>query len=312
MGWVSVDARPQHPQLPDEDAAEEALADEATAPASSTLQVVAVGSLAVGDRVRVTWSERETHDGSVVDTRSELASNRGIATVSYAQINYDDGDLAWVDEGWEVRRIGWLVEAPAVAASAEEVVPEVAASVEVVQEEEEEEEEEEVERIHEVERIVEYRMRRGTDEFKVRWLGHSASHDTWEPYENLGASVKRMATKMKKKKAATPMTEAAPATKAASRKRKKATGSAAVPAPGSATASSAAASSMALVATENAHERECGICNEPLSLNYITAIQPCGHAQYCRGCLDQWTIVKRCRTCPECRVKIRSYGRIFL
>ena len=169
-----------------------------------------------------------------------------------------------------------------------------------------------MERIHEVERIVEYRMRRGTDEFKVRWLGHSASHDTWEPYENLGASVKRMATKTKKKKAATPMTEAAPATKAASRKRKKATGSAAVPAPGSATASSAAASSMALVATENAHERECGICNEPLSLNYITAIQPCGHAQYCRGCLDQWTIVKRCRTCPECRVKIRSYGRIFL
>ena len=288
------------------------MADEATAPASSTLQVVAVGSLAVGDRVRVTWSERETHDGSVVDTRSELASNRGIATVSYAQINYDDGDLAWVDEGWEVRRIGWLVEAPPVAASTKEVVPEVAASVEVVQEEEEEEEEEEVERIHEVERIVEYRMRRGTDEFKVRWLGHSASHDTWEPYENLGASVKRMATKTKKKKAATPMTEAAPATKAASRKRKKATGSAAVPAPGSATASSAAASSMALVATENAHERECGICNEPLSLNYITAIQPCGHAQYCRGCLDQWTIVKRCRTCPECRVKIRSYGRIFL
>ena len=63
--------------------------------------------------MRVTWSERETHDGSVVDTRSELASNRGIATVSYAQINYDDGDLAWVDEGWEVRRIEWLSAANA-------------------------------------------------------------------------------------------------------------------------------------------------------------------------------------------------------
>ena len=85
----------------------------------SALPVVAVGSLAVGDRVRVTWSEGATHDGSVVDTRSELASNRGSGTLSYAQVEYDDGDRAWVDESWEVRRIGPPAEAPAAAAAAE-------------------------------------------------------------------------------------------------------------------------------------------------------------------------------------------------
>ena len=39
--------------------------------------------------------------------------------------------------------------------------------------------------IYQAERIVRHRMRNGTPQFLIKWLGFPASHNTWEPRENL-------------------------------------------------------------------------------------------------------------------------------
>jgi hypothetical protein len=47
----------------------------------------------------------------------------------------------------------------------------------------------EYERLFLVEKIVDCKMdKNGMPTYKTRWMGYSASEDTWEPYENVGST----------------------------------------------------------------------------------------------------------------------------
>ena len=54
---------------------------------------------------------------------------------------------------------------------------------------------------YELDKIVADRIRKGKQEFKVRWKGYSAEDDTWEPYSNIKntAGYKAYQKNMKKK-----------------------------------------------------------------------------------------------------------------
>ena len=53
---------------------------------------------------------------------------------------------------------------------------------------------------YELDKIVADRIRKGKQEFKVRWKGYKAEDDTWEPYQNIKntAGYKAYQKKMKK------------------------------------------------------------------------------------------------------------------
>ena len=77
---------------------------------------------AVGDLVEAAFHAGKTYyDGVVVAARADGGNG------FLYRIEYDDGDRAWVDESWEVRRLGPPAEAPATAA---EIPQETAAAAE--------------------------------------------------------------------------------------------------------------------------------------------------------------------------------------
>jgi hypothetical protein len=57
-----------------------------------------------GDRVRVLWGPGVTFDGTVTDTTTELRKG---TSVDKAQVQYDDGDKAWLadGDGWTIWRL---------------------------------------------------------------------------------------------------------------------------------------------------------------------------------------------------------------
>ena len=67
-----------------------------------------------GDRVRVLWGPGEMHDAMVTDRRTELRKRRRSGdraaqevSVRQAQVQYDDGDKAWLadGDGWTIWRL---------------------------------------------------------------------------------------------------------------------------------------------------------------------------------------------------------------
>ena len=55
---------------------------------------------------------------------------------------------------------------------------------------------------YEVEKVIDDRIRKGKQEFLVKWKGYSADENTWEPYNNLkdNQQFKNYQKKMKNKK----------------------------------------------------------------------------------------------------------------
>jgi chromobox protein 1 len=55
---------------------------------------------------------------------------------------------------------------------------------------------------YEVEKVIDDRIRKGKQEFLVKWKGYPSEENTWEPYNNLkdNQQFKNYQKKMKKKK----------------------------------------------------------------------------------------------------------------